>query len=180
VVLISTCCISVEAPRMLLCVHELPTYLHLVIWQIGCVGDSGFRFEGFANNKFSILADYLQARYPKDHPVFLYTAANVPLCQPNIYRCTIGRLSKSEVASQVTGLSTMYIPPAHTISHNETMLQKLSLAGHPIVNKKEAEERIVKELKNFEIPEGYKSHTNSNLLRLLCDVADKKGKLANI
>jgi len=33
---------------------------HVVVWQIGCVGDLGFNFGGYDNRNQGLLVDYLE------------------------------------------------------------------------------------------------------------------------
>jgi precorrin-6B methylase 1 len=101
-------CQMVEATDLLLRRRQILTDSHVIIWQIGCVGDLGFRFAGYDNRNFWVLVDYLLDSYRPDQEVVHYCASQFPICPPLIERMPLEGLRQANI----TGISTLYIPPA--------------------------------------------------------------------
>jgi precorrin-6B methylase 1 len=116
-------CQSIEATDMLLRRRSLMTDGHVVIWQIGCVGDLRFRFAGYDNRNLGVLVEYLCEFYEPTQEAVNYTASQFPVCEPTIQRITLEGL----LETQVTGLSTLYIPPAVELPTVPEMAAKLGL-----------------------------------------------------
>ena len=58
---------TLEATDLLLRNRTLLTDLHVVVWQVGCVGDLGFNRKGYSNQNFHLLIDRLQNTYGNDY-----------------------------------------------------------------------------------------------------------------
>ena len=101
-------CQMVEATDLLLRRRALLTDSHVVIWQIGCVGDLGFRFGGYDNRNFWVLIDYLLESYSGDQEVVHYVASQFSICPPLIERMSLEKLREANIS----GVSTLYIPPS--------------------------------------------------------------------
>jgi Tetrapyrrole (Corrin/Porphyrin) Methylases len=114
---------TVEATDLLLRGRSLSVDSHVVVWQIGCVGDLGFNFAGYDNRNLGILVDYLETFYGPDHEVIHYQAAQYPVCNS---RCDRMKLSELRQAA-VTGISTLYIPPKGTRPTNSEIGVRLGL-----------------------------------------------------
>lgn len=71
---------TVEATDLLLRKRKLTTDGHVIVWQIGCVGDLGFNFAGYDNRNLNILVDYLETFYSPDHEVVHYQGSQYPMC----------------------------------------------------------------------------------------------------
>lgn len=117
-------CQEYEATDMLLRRRPLLSDLHVVIWQIGCVGDAGFNFAGYDNRNLDILVDYLVASYGPHHEVVHYQGSQYPMCAS---RCDRMPLEAVRTAP-VTGISTLYIPPLGARATDMEMAVRLGLA----------------------------------------------------
>lgn len=118
-------CQTFEATDLLLRKRQISTDGHVIIWQIGCVGDLGFNFAGYDARNLGILTDYLLQSYPPEHFVTVYEAAQYPVCSPKILKLPLKKLTETKV----TGISTLYIPPEQTSNTNQAMAEKLGLVG---------------------------------------------------
>ncbi|HEV2638814.1 MAG TPA: SAM-dependent methyltransferase [Actinocrinis sp.] len=118
-------CHSLEATDLLIR-HRVPdTASHVLLWQVECVGDSGFNFAGYRRHNFEILIEELTRHYPPDHPVYIYEAAQLPQSKPHIARSTLATITKDDLS----GISTLYLPPARTAPVDRAMCEQLGL-GH--------------------------------------------------
>ncbi|BAQ68057.1 hypothetical protein NHU_00890 [Rhodovulum sulfidophilum] len=114
---------TVEATDLLLRSRQLLTDEHVVIWQIGCVGDLGFNFSGYDNRHLNILVDYLEKFYDADHEVVHYVGSQYPMCPAIVQRMPLKDLR----TASVTGLSTLYIPPQDELKTDVEMARRLGL-----------------------------------------------------
>jgi hypothetical protein len=104
-------CQVIEATDLLLRRRTLLTDSHVVIFQVGSVGDLGFRFAGFPNTHLPLLVSYLQSVYGNDYEIVHYIASQYSVCLPIIDRIRLSSFSDPKVSQKVTGISTFYIPP---------------------------------------------------------------------
>ena len=102
---------TLEATDMLLRKHKLLTDAHVIIWQVGCVGDLCFRRQGYLNHNFHVLIKYLQEAYCEEYVITHYIAAQFPMCSALIEHIPLNDFMENDVAKRVTGISTFYIPP---------------------------------------------------------------------
>ncbi|NHZ33377.1 SAM-dependent methyltransferase [Massilia rubra] len=116
-----------EATDLLLRERQLHIDMHAVIWQIGCVGDLGFKFSGYDNRNLNVLVDYLETFYKPTHGVIHYQGSQYPVCPPSIEHVELRDLRKSKV----TGISTLYIPPQKKSVTSTKMMARLGLAEKP-------------------------------------------------
>lgn len=114
---------TVEATDLLLRKRRLNTDGHVVVWQIGCVGDLGFNFAGYDNRNLNILVDYLESWYDKNHEVVHYQGSQYPMCPSVVERMPLDALRKANV----TGISTLYIPPQDEVETDIEMARSLGL-----------------------------------------------------
>lgn len=114
---------TVEATDLLLRGRKIATDGHVVVWQIGCVGDLGFNFAGYDNRNLNILVDYLETFYKPDHEVVHYQGAQYPMCPSVVEKMPLKHLRKTAV----TGISTLYIPPQDELQTDVEMARKLGL-----------------------------------------------------
>jgi len=96
-----------EATDLLLRERTILADGHVVIWQIGCIGDLGFNFAGYDSKNLDLLSDYLMRFYPPEHLVTHYQGAQYPMCPSSIEVFSLQALRNAIV----TGISTLYIPP---------------------------------------------------------------------
>lgn len=71
-------CQVLEATDLLLRRRTLLPDSHVILFQVGSVGDMGFNFGGFANRNFGVLVDHLEEVYGADHKLTHYVAPQYP------------------------------------------------------------------------------------------------------
>jgi Tetrapyrrole (Corrin/Porphyrin) Methylases len=104
-------CQVIEASDLLLRRRTLLIDSHVIIFQVGSVGDMGFNFGGFPNTHLPVLVEYLQEIYGDDYEIVHYIAAQYALCDPVIERLPLSAFKDPTVSKRVTGISTFYVPP---------------------------------------------------------------------
>ena len=100
-----------EATDLLLRHRQILTDANVIIWQVGCVGDLGFRRKGYLNENFHILIDHLQKIYGEDYVITHYISAHYPVCRALIEEIPLAKFYEPDVAKRVIRFSTFYIPP---------------------------------------------------------------------
>ena len=116
-------CHSLEATDFLIHRRQPDVTSHFLLWQAECAGDSGFNFSGYKRHNFHILVERLRTFYPATHPVIIYEATSLPQGRPKIIKATLDTIHKD----QLTGISTLYFPPAATNDVDKDMCQRLGL-----------------------------------------------------
>lgn len=116
-----------EATDMLIRQRRLDTSIHVVLWQVGLIGELGYRRQGFLNQGFGLLLDYLESFYGQDHPVLHYIGSRYPGVDPVIDRQTIASLRQPAIQGAVTGISTFYLPPKDIAPVDKETLLNLGL-----------------------------------------------------
>jgi Tetrapyrrole (Corrin/Porphyrin) Methylases len=116
-----------EATDMLIR-HRIPDdHLHLVLWQVGLIGEMGFRHQGYLNQKFVVLLEYLQNYYGEEYAIVHYIASRYPTIPPIIESYTLQALYDPKKQLKITGISTFYIPPKQVAPADLVMLKRLDL-----------------------------------------------------
>lgn len=121
--------LTYEASDMLLRGRALDTTLHVVLWQVGIVGEFGYRNSGYRNDGFHVLAEALETRYGPDWSLVHYVSARFPGTEPLIDRVPIGRLRDPEFVGSLSALSTFYIPPRDASSTDRAAALALGAIG---------------------------------------------------
>jgi len=116
-----------EATDMIVRRRQPDPALHVVLWQVGLIGELGYRRQGFLNSGFSLLLDHLEGVYASDQVVTHYVGSRYPGVEPLIERHTIAELREPAVQATVTGLSTFYLPPVRTALPDYDVLRELGL-----------------------------------------------------
>lgn len=110
-------CQSFEATDFLFGGHHVDPTAHLVIWQVGTVGNWTYESHGYDLRWFSGLVQRLLAYYPAHHPAVVYEAPFHPRGVARMPRVPIGGLH----GGMVTPATTLYVPPltsmARTVGH---------------------------------------------------------------
>lgn len=119
----ATGCQMVEATDLLLRNRMIDTATHVIVWQIGCVGDLGFRFKGFDGRNIPVLAEFLSSLYGDGHQAIIYEAAQYNVCEPLKRPIAL----KDLPSAGATGISTLYIPPKRKLAVNLEMARRLGL-----------------------------------------------------
>jgi hypothetical protein len=100
-------CQSLEATDFLVNSRYIDPYSHVLLWQIGGLGDSTFKRHGFEIRGMPQLVQKLTRYYPPAHIVYLYEAAIFPGVEPMIQSGPLNYLPHITP----TPSSTLYIPP---------------------------------------------------------------------
>jgi siroheme synthase len=116
-------CHSLEATDFLIHSRTPDTTSHFLLWQAECAGDLGFNFAGYRRHNFEILIERLGQFYPTSHPVIIYEATALPQGRPKIVKTTLDTIRKDDL----TGISTLYLPPATTNDLDKSMCKRLGL-----------------------------------------------------
>jgi hypothetical protein len=117
-----------EATDLLVRKRWIDISTHLVIWQVGLIGDTGYRRKGFINDKFPILVEYLMNFYGPDWEVTHYIAARHPTFEPTMAVHKIGALLEPRVRATFTAISTFYIAPKVASPTDQEMAVRLGMA----------------------------------------------------
>ena len=156
-----------EATDMLLRKRPILTDRHIVIWQVGCVGNPGYRRQGYLKEHFAVLLDYLEEFYSTDQEIIHYIGSQFPTVTSVIECIPLSQFRSPEISKQVTGISTFYIAPKHCVPYDTNIGQKMGLVtqsssttGQPLrarsFNMYETkEEQAMKELENLKVPKAF-------------------------
>ena len=119
----SSCgCQSYEATDFLIYDREYDTSCHLILWQASMIGIKTNYKNQNPKMGLQILTEHLLQKYLEKHPVFLYEAAQYPACKPRIAEVVLIDLPESQISS----LTTLYIPPNKIKECNELYIAKLN------------------------------------------------------
>jgi hypothetical protein len=102
---------SFEATDMLLRQRRIDPTLHVVLWQVGVVGEFQYDPHGFENKGFDLLVRTLTEVYGPDWDVIHYIAPQYVGVEPLIDRIPISQLLEPAVRERISSLSTFYIEP---------------------------------------------------------------------
>ena len=153
-------CQIFEASDLLLHNRQVNVDQQLIILQAGSVGDFGFNFNGFNNDKLDVLLDFLIDKYGENHEVIHYIANIFSFQQPLIERMPLSELKNSK--KKLTGISTLYIPPKTKKPLDKYYLEKLGFREDDIEEKPDIEtysdrERFfISKMQFHKTPENYK------------------------
>ncbi|MDX3099180.1 hypothetical protein PV417_32585 [Streptomyces sp. ME19-03-3] len=112
-----------DATEFLVHARTLDPFRHVLIWQAECVGDDGFNFGGYSKRNFPLLVQRLLMFYPDDHDLVVYDASTVHVLPPRILRTTVSTIQ----AADLTGVSTLYLPPVGTPPVDDHMVELLQV-----------------------------------------------------
>ncbi|MBE7171679.1 MAG: hypothetical protein INR73_13895 [Williamsia sp.] len=157
-----------EATDCLVRRRHLDPSLHVVLWQVGLIGELGFRRQGYLNTNFSYFISWLQSIYGEDYPVTHYIGSRYPTIDSLIEVYKLSALHDPEIQTKITGLSTFYIPPRDVIPSDYKTAKDLGILkeGQHIIQPRSPLREIgqygPKEMKafsafaHFKIPASYK------------------------
>jgi uncharacterized protein YabN with tetrapyrrole methylase and pyrophosphatase domain len=132
-------CQSFEATGFLVHKRKFDTSSHLILWQIGVIGELKHRDAGdYSKHGLNVLVDYLKRYYDADHEVIVYQAAQYAIYKPIIQHVILSNLSQA----RINVFSTLYVPPKEQASLDYGMINRLGLLSeleqvksNPIINK---------------------------------------------
>ncbi|GKW43780.1 SAM-dependent methyltransferase [Pectobacterium parvum] len=171
-----------EASDMMIRDKQPDTAAHVVLWQVGLIGELGYRRLGYLNNNFILLVDYLKAFYSEDHTVINYVASRYPGIPPTIEQYCIRDLYDPSIQQKVTGISTFYLPPKDIRPINPERAIQLGLLkpGHKPLNPSsplrkiaeysKKEKRALDALVDFKVPAGYKWQEDTLAARFIVEL----------
>ncbi|WP_394200592.1 SAM-dependent methyltransferase [Shewanella waksmanii] len=116
---------SYEASQFMFFEHKPDPSTHLLLWQIGIAGEHTLTQFNTCSDKLQVLVEHLLQWYPVDHKVVLYEAASLPTQAPRIERISLSLLPQA----QLSGITTLLIPPSQTLTYNEAVLTKLGITA---------------------------------------------------
>ena len=118
-------CQSYEATDFLTRPPRFDPRSHLILWQVGVIGDAGYSSKGeYRKDGLQVLADLLTTIYPDEHEAVLYLAPIYNVCAPQIDRLPLRELPKAEVSLT----ATLYVPPLGNRAFDQQMVQRLGLS----------------------------------------------------
>lgn len=114
-------CQHLEASQLLFFERHVDTVAHVVLWQLGVIGDRSLgRFLTPVAYK-ELLVERLCEDYPPDHEVIIYRAPTLPVERPHIQRVPLRDFAHAEF----TGHETLVVPPLLQPKRNATMRARL-------------------------------------------------------
>ncbi len=156
-----------EATDMLIRTRPPSTQLHVVLWQVGLIGEMGYRRKGYINENFSIFISYLQKHYGADYPVTNYIASRFPTIPPVIEQYPLSALHDPDIQTGITGISTFYLAPRDTAPPCAAMMRQLGMLSpgqepkpatsplRQIAHYGPRERKGLAAFANFQVPAGY-------------------------
>jgi uncharacterized protein YabN with tetrapyrrole methylase and pyrophosphatase domain len=118
-------CQMFEATDWLVRQRPVDTSVPLILWQIACVGDLGYKLAGYDCRNVPVVVEVLQSHYGLEHEVILYEAAQYAVCDPIIRCVPLAQL----MTAGITGISTLYVPPKKDAPFDVKMLRRLGLTS---------------------------------------------------
>ena len=125
-----TGCQSFEATDFLIHKRKFDTGCSLILWQIGCIGDLTFNVGPYDSRGLHVLTEYLWQYYDAAHPAIIYEAAEYPIFDPTIEHVPLAKLAET----QISPISTLYIPPQTTAALDYEMLDRLGIDSHVLAS----------------------------------------------
>jgi uncharacterized protein YabN with tetrapyrrole methylase and pyrophosphatase domain len=126
-------CQSFEATDFLVHRRSFDAESHLILWQIGVIGDIGYK-ERYGREGLKVLVEVLTGTYPPSHEVTVYEAARYAICEPSIVRVRIDALPDA----RITPISTLYVPPRRTTVPDLAMMRRLGIPESYLQRKADA------------------------------------------
>jgi hypothetical protein len=113
-----------DATDFLLCERKIDNTTPLVLWQVDCLGDPAFHTDGYSRGHLPLLEDALATVYGRDHEIYLYQAAILPVAKPIIDRATVATLTESTLRG-----FTMYVPASADPAPDRETMRRLGMVG---------------------------------------------------
>jgi hypothetical protein len=171
-----------EATDCLIRQRKLDPSLHVILWQVGLIGELGYRRQGYLNSNFSYFIKWLQSIYSDDYEITHYIGSRYPTIEPLIEIYKLSELHEPEIQIKITGLSTFYLPPRDVVPSDLQTVKDLGVIkeGQRLVVPKSPLREIglygPREMKAFEafskfrIPPSYKWQNNTPASNFLIEL----------
>ena len=164
-----------DATELLLCNRRIDPSLHVVLWQVGMVGESSFSPGGFANSGFLAFVDFLERTYGPDWKIVHYIASQYVGVEPLIQSHDIASLRTEEVRSRLSCLSTFYIAPqpsgARKKARSQEPLGEPRHADFDISRYGPRELRAIRQLSELSAPAHYVTAASSPAAELMLELS---------
>ena len=119
-------CQSYEATDFLINGRIIDPTSHVILWQIGVLGDTTYKRQGYDIKGMPQLLQKLYSfGYSPNHTVYVYEAPLFPGVEPVIRPVPLYLLGQSGVSA----ISTLYVPPAMQPRSDIALSQALGLTG---------------------------------------------------
>jgi Tetrapyrrole (Corrin/Porphyrin) Methylases len=172
-----------EATELLIRRRHLDITSHVVLWQVGLIGDTGYRRKGFINDKFPILVEYLLNFYGPDHEVTHYIAARFPTFPATMAVHKISALLEPRVRATITAISTFYIAPKEAAPTDGEMVVRLGLLKpgqrpvdppplRDIALYRPREAAALEEFGHFQVPKEYQLQKKTRASEFLIELGE--------
>lgn len=116
-------CQSFEATDFLIHKRKHDCNSHLVLWQIGMIGNVYHKLIEKNKKSLCILVEYLAENYDLEHKVIIYEAALYPTFHPRMEEIMLRQLPDRKLSK----ISTLYVPPKEKSVCDMEMLNKLGI-----------------------------------------------------
>lgn len=168
-----------EATDCLVRHRRIDPSLHVILWQVGLIGETGFRRQGYLNSNFSYFIQWLQGIYGIDYEITHYIGSRYPTIAPLIEVYKLNELHEPEKQTRITGLSTFYIPPRDVTPTNVQTALDLGLItdkNHVIIPQSplreiglysDREMKAFQFFEKFRIPSSYRWQAESEASKFL-------------
>jgi precorrin-6B methylase 1 len=114
-------CQHLEASQLLFFERNLDTMSHVILWQLGVVGDRSLGRFKTPDAYRELLVERLCQDYSPDHEVIVYRAPTLPIEGPHIQRVAL----RDFVSAEYTGQETLVIPPVQALKPNAVWRARL-------------------------------------------------------
>lgn len=114
-------CQHLEASQLLFYQRRIDPCGHLVLWQVGLVGDLSLKRFRTGPAYRQVLVDRLAEDYPLDHEVIVYRAPTLPIGQPRIVRAALRDLPRMTITAE----DMVVLPPATRLKENDAVRARL-------------------------------------------------------
>jgi precorrin-6B methylase 1 len=145
----------------------LATDNHVVLVQVGSVGDNTFSFTGYKHTKLDRFFNRLISIYGEEHDSIYYVAAILPGLDPVAIVRKLGAYRDAAVLDSVNA-ATLYLPPAGVTVSSLTEIQAFD-CKEPYG---QFERDAIRELPGHETPNGFKKrYASEPMLRAMTELA---------
>ena len=172
------------------------------VFQVGCVGDKGWRRQGYLMQNFHLLIERLQSIYGTKYKITNYIASQLPSVKPRIQIVSLKSLEDPDfVKKNITSISMFYIPPKDTRKTDPEMARKLGLISivKPEIQQEaiqtqksdsqpaklrdisrygSREQNSMKMLSTWKVPGAYDSTPNTAAAQFMISLAQEPKKLS--
>lgn len=118
-------CQSYEATDFLVRDRIFDPHSHLIIWQIGVIGELGYA-PGQKVKNLNVLADKLSEYYPGEHIVTIYEASVYATLKARTETTILAELANTNVSV----ISTLYLPPKSIRKIDASMALRLGIPAN--------------------------------------------------